>query len=408
MADVNIIGAQNATPIIEPDLDFIGEILASGGDSLKKCFQCGTCSVVCKLSPEKNTFPRREMIWTQWGLKDRVVRDPNVWLCHQCNDCSQYCPRGAKPGDVLAALRAQAIRYYAFPSFMAKALADPKFLPILVAFPVGLLLLVLHVTGKLLIPEGEVHYANMFSHLVLNLFFGGLFFVMLFILLSGVVRFWIDMDKANGHGFHPSNLIKAAIPALMDILLHKKFKECEANKSRYLAHLLVFYGFIGLLITTAIAVLYIVLMALPSHPEWIIYPLPWYRPEKFLGNASALSLFTGLTLMIVNRLRSGPSVSNTSYFDWLLIVVIGVLGATGVIVEILRYSNAVPVAYYVYFVHLVSVFMLLIYLPYSKFAHLVYRTVAMVYINYAAAMETPPSAGQRELEEAAQPAAVKG
>lgn len=367
--------------IIEPDVGFIREVINSGGDTLKKCFQCGTCSVVCNLSPEKNTFPRREMIWTQWGLKDKVAKDPNVWLCHQCNDCSTYCPRGAKPGDVLAALRIQAIRRYAFPSFLAKALADPKYLPILVALPVVLLLLVLKVTGKLHIPEGEVHYAHMFSHTVLNLFFGGLFFLMLLALLSGVIRFWSDISKNSGEKMEYGKLPVAAINAIKEIIFHSKFKQCEANKSRYLAHLLVFYGFIGLLITTAIAVVYIVIMLLPTYPSWIEYPLPWWRPEKFLGNISALMLLVGITLMIANRFKAAENVSKTSYSDWLLLVIIAAIGVTGVVVEILRYADVSPLAYYVYFVHLVSVFMLLIYLPYTKFAHLVYRTVAMVYAN---------------------------
>jgi quinone-modifying oxidoreductase subunit QmoC len=93
---------------VQPDLDFIKDMKSAGGDTLKKCFQCATCSVVCPLSTDDNPFPRREMIFAQWGLKEKLMGDPNVMLCHQCGDCTTYCPRGAKPGEVLGAIRAYA------------------------------------------------------------------------------------------------------------------------------------------------------------------------------------------------------------------------------------------------------------------------------------------------------------
>jgi len=103
--------------LVQPDFTFSEEIASSGGEDLRKCYQCATCSVVCELSPEDRPFPRKEMIWAQWGLKDRLLADPDVWVCHNCNDCSVHCPRGARPGDVLAAIRRKIVSHYSFPAF---------------------------------------------------------------------------------------------------------------------------------------------------------------------------------------------------------------------------------------------------------------------------------------------------
>ena len=72
-------------------------------------------------------------------------------------------------------------------------------------------------------------------------------------------------------------------------------------------------------------------------------------------------------------------------FAWLLLLV----GLTGFVVEVLRFTvspeavgAAQSTAYGIYFVHLVLVFGLLVYLPYSKFAHMWYRAVAMVYAEH--------------------------
>ena len=55
----------------------------------------------------------------------------------------------AKPGDVLAAVRTYAIEEYAQPKVLARALKDPKKLPILMAIPAILFLVVGSITGLL-------------------------------------------------------------------------------------------------------------------------------------------------------------------------------------------------------------------------------------------------------------------
>jgi quinone-modifying oxidoreductase subunit QmoC len=40
------------------------------------------------------------------------------------------------------------------------------------------------------------------------------------------------------------------------------------------------------------------------------------------------------------------------------------------------------IAYSMYYIHLISVFMLIAYLPWTKLGHLVYRTAALTYARY--------------------------
>ena len=70
---------------------------------------------MCELTDASNPGPRKEMLWAQWGLRDRLMGDVDPWLCHQCGDCTLRCPRGARPGDVMAALRRECVIHYATP-----------------------------------------------------------------------------------------------------------------------------------------------------------------------------------------------------------------------------------------------------------------------------------------------------
>jgi len=102
------------------------------------------------------------MIWASWGLKDKLMGHPDLWLCHQCGDCSTYCPRGVNPADVLAALRYMNQDEYASPRFMVKLLSKPIFLPVVVAIPTLIIGLILLFSGTLHIPEGPVDYSLFF------------------------------------------------------------------------------------------------------------------------------------------------------------------------------------------------------------------------------------------------------
>ena len=101
---------------------------------------------------------------------------------------------------------------------------------------------------------------------------------------------------------------------------------------------------------------------------------------KLLANVSSVALLVGGSLVIANRLKERGVETVTSSFDWVFAGVVLLVGATGMLSQMFRVMNFPPViAYLTYFLHLVFVFYIIIYVPYSKLAHFVYRTVAITY-----------------------------
>lgn len=377
---------------IQPDLEFAQRVVDSGGEDVRKCFQCATCSVICELSPQESPFPRKEMIWTQWGLKDRLFSDPDIWLCHNCNDCSVHCPRGAHPGDVLAALRKQVVGHYSVPGFLTEWVSRPSMLPLMALIPALLLAVALTLRDpvasalNLAAHHGEgMQYANLFPHWLLIMFFS--FFLGVAVLLSGVgaFRFWKAMsraDHASTQSRKSRSLVSSLLSVIKDILTHRRFGKCVSLLGRRQAHLTAFYGFLALFLVSgwAVIVLYVI-NPLAENP--LEYPFPFLDPAKLIANIGALALVVGCLIAIRDRLKSDTRSGKSTDFDWMFLWILFLVGVTGILTEALRFAQVQTPGYIIYFVHLILAFMLLIYLPYSKFAHLVYRTVALVYAEYS-------------------------
>lgn len=359
--------------ILEPDLNFIKEIKKSGGATLKKCYQCATCSVVCNLSPADRPFPRKEMIYAQWGQIDKLVGDPDLWLCYQCNDCTTRCPRGARPGDVLAAIRTYIYRHYSFPRFMGKALASPAALPLLLLVPALVIVaLMLAYTGAdFSFMNREIRFGEFIPHgWIEGLFISGNVLIFAFAFI-GLLRFWNMLGK-NSPVPRRNGFISSLVATVKSIISHSNFAKCEANRPRYYAHILVFFGFLGAMATAGLALLAMILINLDP-------PIPLSHPIKWLGNASGFAGVAGLTIMISRRLTGKDKVGANGYADWLFLIMLLLVFLTGLLSQFLRLAESPLSAYSIYFIHLLVVFFLLWYAPYSKFGHMFYRSIALVH-----------------------------
>jgi quinone-modifying oxidoreductase subunit QmoC len=100
--------------------------------------------------------------------------------------------------------------------------------------------------------------------------------------------------------------------------------------------------------------------------------------------------------MIRDRFRDREQVAGT-YFDWSLILLLLFVVLTGFATEAMHFARMEPHRHTIYFFHLVLIFALLIYLPYSKLAHIVYRTAAMVFAEHTGreSLDGTTEAGER-------------
>lgn len=402
---------------VQPDLKFVQELQQVGGESLKKCYQCATCGVVCPLSPADGPYPRKEMVWAQWGLKDKLVNDIDIWLCHNCGTCSDMCPRGAKPGDLLAALRNMAYRNLATPSIIGTWMSSSKYFPILFLIPALIYLAIWNImAGKLgsffplfvaeghgwkVAEQGIIVYGGLFpGDYTIDPIFGAVFAFMAFAFAGGIAKMlkgFESMPKTYivGRGEEPSFLSCLIETLKVEVAQHSRFANCgqeEKDVQRFTGHLFVFYAFIALMIVTSVVAVghwfgawflqHIMgieggiagLIAWAGHT-----PMPLWSPVKILANIGAVALVYGLTKLTTRRSELDAAKSTSNWYDWYLLTVIWGIALTGIGSEVFRLFGMKVLAYPTYYLHLVFVFMMLAYLPWSKLGHVVYRTVALAY-----------------------------
>ncbi len=241
-----------------------GVLQAAGGETLKKCYQCATCSVACPISPANNPYPRKEMVWASWGLKDKLRTDIDLWLCHNCGNCADLCPRGARPADLMGAARNMVYKELTEPAVVGKWMSSPKGLPVLFAIPAVLWLVIWWIragfNGGQWFPraaDGRIVFGQIFyGDYTIDPIFMITFFGACFILYKGVRKLFgmfkpegklLVIGKTKPWYMHLYDVI------VEEIITHKKFSECGADKSdRKIGHMAVFYSFVILAIVTAI------------------------------------------------------------------------------------------------------------------------------------------------------------
>ena len=358
-----------AATVLSPVRGFRDELLRRGGGDAVRCFQCATCTSVCDLATTDTAFPRRQILWAQWGLADRLVADPAIWLCHQCNDCTTRCPRDAAPGDAMQAIRSLVIENLGAPAFMARLVARARTTwPILLGAPIVFWALYVWAVKGLVVPRTPLVYGDLVpTWMIYSVFLPAAAFAFVAAAV-GARRCWTAWGEAAPRS---GGLLRGLGAVATDILVHRRFERCGAARPRRSGHLLLVAGFVGALVTTT-------LLGVAMDVFGVKTPLPQGHLIKLLGNLSAVLLVVGLALLVANRAR-GDGAGRTRAFDSFFLTLVTVVVLSGVGAELGRMYLPPPAALAFYLVHLGTILSLFLTFPFSKFAHALYRTLAMAH-----------------------------
>ena len=345
----------------------LAEIKKLGAFDLEACYSCGTCSAICPLSADAVSFPRRMIRYALLGLEKRILAAPEPWLCYYCGECSDTCPRQAEPAALMMALRRFATRKYSL-----GRLADAIYSSLASIFT-WLLLSAAALAAILLAynPGMNLEKVDFLSFLSLaNIHDAGLVLVG-FIVFASVVQIWVLFRNLRGSfgatAFKAKKAGVSAWKALSESVVQKRFGECENGLLRRLAHMGVSWGFMGMFLATLI-ILGVDYHVLP-FPRWV---------SMVVGFVSGVACSLGLGYYFYLRLKGKTAVGKYSHpSDWAFLILLALSVLSGYVMLVFRFANMPMAAYGTFAFHLVVVFDLLVTFPFSKFAHVIYRPVAL-------------------------------
>ncbi len=374
--------AYRINPALAAELENYGAANAS------ECFNCGNCSAVCSLTEGETVFPRKFIRYMQLGLTDKLIQSPDPWLCYYCGECSDTCPREAEPGELMMSARRWLTGKYDVTGlariFYTSSVGSAI---ILVVLAVILGLVVISSSGSMGLEEIAL-WSYLDSHAVHNLGLGVIGLVVLFGLV-GVINMVAQIGKAarfaprsGGGGSDWFSAIFST--AFTEILGHRRYITCDEEKDepwhqqRWFVHGSTAWGFFGLLIAT-MAHWILDMVGLKETATWV----PMYSlPIRMLGIVAGIFLVYGSTTLLMKRINKGPDkqAATSAPSDWVFLLLLWIAGITGFLTLIGEYAPPMAITYYLLLIHVVLSMELVLLAPFTKFAHVFYRSVA-IYIH---------------------------
>ena len=308
------------------------------------CNACRYCEGYCAVFPameKRLEFPDEDL---------RYLAN----LCHNCGECLDAC-QYAPPHQfavnvplVLAQIRLQSYRHYAWPRFMARAFERN-----------GMVVSLLLCAGlaSALLASGQV-----FSHGAMVTTFGlaGLFVLVIW----GVGFYWFWRE--SGAMVPDAGSVRQA---LTDIFALTNLREGKSEARRWFHHL-TFYGFLLCFAATCVAAFYDNVLGWRE-------PYPYLSLPVVLGTLGGVGLLAGPAGLLALKRRRDPAATDPRQngMDRAFIVLLLLASLTGLLLMVFRSTVWMG---RLLSIHLAVILVFFLTLPYGKFVHGVYRSAALL------------------------------
>ncbi len=321
-------------------------------------------------------------------------------LCHNCSAClhaCQYAPPHAFAINVpraMSKVRVQTYQQYAWPKPLARLYKNNGLtLSLSLAFGLGLFLsLAAIVNGFTSRPVALTdttvpatvapNFYSIFPHQLMVSLFAPIFTFALIALMLGVTKFWrsVSSEQFTKDRLTAIDRLDAQKEASSAVLSLKYLggghgEGCNEQDDRYSLvrrrfHHAVFYGFLLCFASTSTATIY--------H-----YVFGWIAPYGYLSLPKLFGISGGVLLSIgcIGLLRLNQkkhelqNVPEHKAMDLGFVALLLLTGVSGLALMLAKNTSAMPLSLCI---HLGAVMALFITMPYSKFAHGVYRSAALL------------------------------
>jgi citrate/tricarballylate utilization protein len=321
-------------------------------------------------------------------------------LCHNCGACLSACQYAAphefavNVPKAMAKVRLETYAEYAWPKPLGK-LYHRNGLTLALATGAGLALflcLALLVMGNLFTAMPGGNFYGIFPHNTLALMFGAVFGFAVLALGIGVRRFWREVTPGEASGAIKTS---AALEATANVAQLKYLdgghgQGCNNEDDRFTLwrrrfHHLTFYGFMLCFAATGVATLYHFLMN--WHAPYPVLSLP-----VLLGIAGGIGLLIGPAGLLWLNLRRNPEQGDAHQkpMDRGFIALLLALSISGLALLAFRETAALGL---LLALHLGFVMAFFLTMPYSKFAHGIFRSAALLKFSIEKRQPNPINAG---------------